>query len=243
LPIRKAAIAVLAALLLVPQAAAAVSPPAQTAYEPPSGRGHVVIMLSGHSGPPAYVSYAQRLAAVGYYVVLLDGKDILNKDRQGNARLLLAIARAKATPNALPGKVAVIGFSQGGGAALDHAATKPDLVSIVIAYYPETDFIASTFGDMRTFVDRFKVPVIVYAGVKDTYHTCCFIANARAMESYAQQLRKPFELVEYPNAHHGFNLDGSNFRDADASDAWNRTLVALDTYFNHATESQGGKEE
>jgi dienelactone hydrolase len=219
--------------VLIALVALLLAAPTQTEYTPPSGQGRAVIMLSGHSGPPLYVSYAQHLAAAGYYVVLLDGKDILNRDRQGDARLDLAIARVQASPHALPGKVAVIGFSQGGGGALDHAATKPKHVAVVVAYYPETDFILPGFKDVKTFVRRFDVPIVVYAGVKDTYNACCFIETARALQSYAQQLGKLFELVEYPNAHHGFNLATQNFREADSADAWTRTLDTLHHYLDN----------
>jgi len=67
--------------------------------------------------------------------VLLDGKDILTREQDGRGNLSRAIARAQVSPHALPGKTVVIGFSQGGGAALVHAADMPEVVSAVIAYY------------------------------------------------------------------------------------------------------------
>ncbi|GEM_PF-3937709 len=36
--------------------------PAQTVYAPDSGRGRVIILISGHSGPTSYKSYAADLA-------------------------------------------------------------------------------------------------------------------------------------------------------------------------------------
>ena len=83
--------------MLLALVALLVAAPAQREYTPPSGQGRAVIMLSGHTGPPLYVSYAEHLAAAGYYVVLLDGKDILNRDRQGDARLDLAALGAAAS--------------------------------------------------------------------------------------------------------------------------------------------------
>jgi len=103
--------------------------PAQTAYPPPGGKGPIVVLLSGHSGPDYYQPIAAAVARLGYYAVLLDGKDILTREQDGLGNLRQAIARAQASPYALSGRTAVIGFSQGGGAALVHAADLPEVVS------------------------------------------------------------------------------------------------------------------
>ena len=95
--------------------------PVQTAYAPASGIGPVVLVISGQTGPNSYQTYASDLAGLGYYSVLLTGKDILNPELTGEANLKKAIARAQGSPNALKGKVAVIGFSLGGGGALYNA--------------------------------------------------------------------------------------------------------------------------
>jgi hypothetical protein len=96
--------------------------PAQTAYAPASGKGPIAVVISGQSGPNSYQAYAAELAKLGYYAVLLDGKDILNPALTGTATLKTAIERAQRSPAAAPGKAAVIGFSLGGGGALYSAA-------------------------------------------------------------------------------------------------------------------------
>jgi dienelactone hydrolase len=208
--------------------------PAQTAYTPASGAGPVVIVISGQSGPNSYQKFTSELAGLGYYAVLLTGKDILNPERTGEANLKKAIARAQASPNALKGKVAVIGFSLGGGGALYNAAPLADLVSMVVAYYPYTKTWAT---NMPWFVKRFRVPVLVMPGVKDRYMDCCVIESMRAMEAAAKQIGAKFELVEYPEANHGFNLEkgakgepGGAYRSTDDSDAWRRTVDMLTQY-------------
>ena len=198
--------------------------PAQTAYPPPAGRGPLVVLLSGHSGPGYYHPIAQEVAKLGYYVVLLDGKDILTREQDGAGNLRKAIARAQASPHVVAGKAAVIGFSQGGGGALAHAANMPDVVTAVVAYYPQTSFVS----DAALLAARFKVPVLVLAGQRDTYHNCCLIDSMRAMERGARERAATFELVVYPYAEHGFNLTASSaYRGADASDAWTRTVEML----------------
>ena len=126
------------------------------------------MLLSGHSGPSQYQPIAVDVARLGYYAVLLDGKDILAADQRGGERLKAAILRAQRSDHAVPGKVAVIGFSQGGGGALTYATRLPDLAAIVVTYYPETDFI-TRYTDYRTFVSRFQVPVLILAGGEDRY--------------------------------------------------------------------------
>ncbi len=134
--------------------------PAQTAYAPPEKPGPVIIVISGQSGPDSYQSYASELSKLGYYTVLLTGKDILNSELTGEANLKKAIDRAQRSPHAVPGKTAVIGFSLGGGGALYNATPLSDLVSVVVAYYPYTKTWANKMG---WFVKRFQVPMLVMA--------------------------------------------------------------------------------
>jgi dienelactone hydrolase len=209
--------------------------PAQTAYAPSNGKpGPVIIAISGHTGPTSYQTYAAELAQLGYYVVLVDGKDILNPEHTGPANLSKAIDRARNSPNAVRGKVAVIGFSQGGGGALYNAANMPDAVSMVVAYYPYTRTWANK---IEALVKQFRVPVLVMAGGKDRHNDCCVIESMRAMETAAKASGAEFELVVYPEANHGFNLEtGARgepikaYRPNDARDAWRRTVEMLKHY-------------
>jgi dienelactone hydrolase len=142
-----------------------------------------------------------------------------------------AIDRAQRSPHAVPGKTAVIGFSLGGGGALYNATPLSDLVSVVVAYYPYTKTWANKMG---WFVKRFQVPVLVLAAQRDRYKDCCVIESMQAMEAAAKLNGKQFELVVYPDADHGFNLQtgakgeptGAYRRDDDR-DAWRRTVEML----------------
>lgn len=202
--------------------------PAQTAYPPEKGPGPAIIVISGQAGPASYQSYAAELARLGYYSVLVAGRDILNPGKEGPVNLRKAIDRAQRSPHAFPGKVAVIGFSLGGGGALAHAAGMPDLVSVVVAYYPFTSFRASPVS----LVKNFRVPVLFLAAELDRYDNCCVIEAARAIAAAAQESGAKFELVVYPQADHGFNLESSArgvraYRRDDAADAWRRTTEML----------------
>ena len=208
--------------------------PAQTAFAPDTGPGPVIIVISGQSGPNSYQSYAADLAKLGYYSVLLTGKDILNPELTGETNLKRAIDRAQRSPNAVKGRTAVIGFSLGGGGALYNATPLSDLVSMVVAYYPYTKTWANKMG---WFTKRFQVPILVLAAQRDRYKECCVIESMQAMESAAKQNGKQFELVVYPEANHGFNLQTgakgepvSAYRPDDDRNAWHRTIEMLKQY-------------
>jgi dienelactone hydrolase len=199
--------------------------PSQTVYTPPSGKGPVVMILSGATGPRLYDPFAAALAKEGYYVVLLDGNEV-RRNAAGVASLRKAIARTQTAPSVISGKVAVVGFSLGGGMALWRAADITESVAVVVVYYPSTSFVS----DARDLVRRFRVPVLMLAGEQDRYNNCCLIETARAIEAAAKERKASFTLVSYPNAEHGFNLAVPAYRAQDDVDAWKRTLETLRQY-------------
>ncbi|WP_158927855.1 dienelactone hydrolase family protein [Acidisphaera sp. S103] len=190
-------------------------------FVPPAGQGRVVIVLGGLHGPVAYSNYAREFASLGYYAVLFDANDFPRWDVKGGENLRQAIINAQHSPHAIPGKVAVVGFSLGGGTAIVHANTQPDLISMVVAFYPGTRFIP----DKEALIDRWKVPTLVFAGDADNYDHCCMIETITKMAAYAKDHGAPFELVVYPGAEHGFMT--VNYKSYAATDSWQRTLVAL----------------
>jgi dienelactone hydrolase len=144
-----------------------------------------------------------------------------------------AIAKAQRSPHAAPGKIAVIGFATGGGGALAYAERQPAAVSIVIAYDPETAFIARS-THVKAFVRSFQVPLVVFAAGKDKFKNCCLLRTVTAMDANANEFGKPMELVVYPHAEHNF-IAGRNFRARETADAWRRTTAALKDYLDTAS--------
>jgi len=205
--------------------AASENGPSQTAYVPPAGKGPIVVVLSGATGPRLYDRFSAALAREGYYVVLLDSNEVRrNAARAEN--LSRAIARSKNVPNAIAGEVGVIGLSLGGEIALSRAADMPELVAVVVVYYPSTSFVSNA-GDLAR---RFRVPILMLAAEQDRYHSCCLIETARAIEGAAKEPQASFTLVSYQSAEHGFNLAGPAYRAQDDADAWKRTIEALGQY-------------
>jgi dienelactone hydrolase len=211
---------VLAGAAAVLAASSVVS--AQQEFPPPGGgKGRVVVVASGLSGPSHYAKVAQDIAALGYDAVLFDGSAM--EHTHGDA-VHAAIVQAQGMPHALPGKVALVGFSAGGGESLYYATQWPDLVTGVIVWYPATSFIKNVPG----FVDRLQMPVLMFAGEKDHYRdNCCTADNARAIAAAAKAAGKPFDLYTYPKAEHDFVRDGQHF-DAEAdADAFQKTADKL----------------
>ena len=200
--------------------------PSQKEYEPPKGNGRVVVVVSGQTGPGNYTYYAKDLAEKGYYAVLVDGNDFWIKGGGGEALLKGVITRAQQSPHALPGKVAVIGFSLGGASSLTYAARMQELVSAVVVSYPATYYIKNA----DDFVAKIKVPTLMFAGGRDTYKDCCLIETARKLASAAKTSggKVMLEVVEYPDADHGWTIKSlKSYRRDYTADGFRRTLDHL----------------
>ena len=198
---------------------------AQEEFPPPSGKGRVVLMASGQTGIPNYRDEARRIANLGYDVVLFDSNNWAGTEDRG---LRGAIAQALRMPHALPGKVALVGFSLGGGYVLGYGTAWSDQVAVVAAWYPAT----TPFKDLAGWAGRVRVPTVMFAGENDTYHNCCLIDKARAIAKAAQAAGAPFELTTYPNTQHGFNILGGYYKAQAAGDAFSRTVAALKSNMN-----------
>jgi dienelactone hydrolase len=203
--------------------------PSQKEYEPPKGKGRVVVVVSGQTGPGNYAYVAKDFAEQGYYAVLVDGNDFWIKGDGGEALLKGVITRSQQSPHALPGKVAVVGFSLGGASTLTYTTRMPELVSAVVVCYPGTQHITNP----DNFVSKITVPTLMLAGGRDTYHNCCRIEMARKLADAAKKSegKVMLEVFEYPNAEHGFTIKSSKaWLPTDAADAFRRTLSHLRQY-------------
>jgi len=125
------------------------------------------------------------------------------------------------------GKVALVGFSLGGGESLYYGSQWPDQVAGIVVWYPANAFIKNMPG----FADRLQVPLVVFAGGKDNYRNgCCTAANDEALQSASKAAGKSFDLTVYPDANHDFVKGGANYNEKDYDDAFQRTADALKSY-------------
>jgi dienelactone hydrolase len=133
---------------------------AQQEFPPPQGKGRVVVVVSGHEGAAAYRGFAAQIAQLGYDAVLFDANNIAGNE---SAALRTAIQQAQQMPHAIPGKVGLVGLSQGGGQVLIYGSQMSDVASVVVAWYPATRSI----HDVSDFVTSLRLPVLVLAGEED----------------------------------------------------------------------------
>jgi dienelactone hydrolase len=199
---------------------------AQTEFPPPQGKGRVVVVASGASGMEHYETVSKDIAALGYDVVLFDGNAM---EGTRGAALKAAIPQALNMPHALPGKVALVGFSLGGGMSLAYGPNWPDQVAVVIVWYPLT----SVIKDINNMVANFKVPVLMFAGENDHEKNCCMIDKARAIGDAAKAANQPFELFTYPKAEHDFVKGGSHYNATAHNDAFAKTADKLKQYLGN----------
>jgi dienelactone hydrolase len=192
---------------------------------PPSGKGPLVVMVSGQSGLSNYVTTAQKIAQFGYDVILLDGNDVEGSQGQ---KIMAAITQGEASPHVTPGKAGVIGFSLGGGEVLGWASHWSKVVAAVVVWYPATVLIANP----ASFGRGITVPVLMFAGENDTYKNCCLIATARTLSAAAKSAGAPLDLVTYPGVGHGFTLPGRDYDAHAATDSFQRVAQRLAQYLH-----------
>ncbi|MGD0963660.1 MAG: dienelactone hydrolase family protein [Candidatus Acidiferrales bacterium] len=199
----------------------------QQEFPPPQGMGRLVVLASGLSGPGHYAEVSADIAKLGYDVVLFDGNGEENTQGKGVKR---DIDKARTMPHALPGKVALVGFSLGGGMDLYYGTQLPDDVAGVVVWFPANAFIK----DVPRFADRLLVPLVVFAGGKDHYRdNCCAADKDSILQQAAKSAGKSFELTVYPDANHGFNKGGENYNAKDYADAFQHTADALKTFLGN----------
>ncbi len=197
---------------------------AQEEFPPPAGKGRVVVVASGGSGPREYRDIAKKIAALGYDAVLFDSSHWSATD----TGLRAAITTALQMPHALPGKIGLVGLSLGGGFVLAFGTALSDQVAVVVAWYPVT----APFKDPPGWASRVKVPTVMFAGEYDSYQGCCLIDKARAIGKAAQAVGAPFELTTYPQTEHGFAIAGASYNAEVSRDAFARTEAALKKALN-----------
>jgi dienelactone hydrolase len=198
---------------------------AQQEFPPPQGKGRVVVVASGMSGPEHYTTVSREIAELGYDVVLFDGNTMEGTHGDG---VKAAILQAQQMPHALPGKVVMVGFSLGGGMDLYYGSQWADLVIGGVLWYPANGFIQ----DVPGWAGRLQVPLLVFAGDRDHFrNNCCTADKDRTLSDAAKSADRRFELITYPDADHDFVKDGAHYNPRDYDDAFRHMAERLKVYF------------
>ena len=120
-------------------------------------------------------------------------------------------------------RVAVMGFCRGGRQTWLYAAHSPHLKAAV-AFYGSLGGSPSPIQPVTALdmAARIRCPLLGLYGGQDAGIP---VAVIREAEARAKAARKTIEIVIYPDAPHGFHADyRPSYRQADAEDAWKRTL-------------------
>lgn len=148
---------------------------------------------------------------------------------------------------AAPGKLAIVGWSYGGYAALQSPALDADLYKAIVAVAPVTDLdmVREEARNLMSFamVDRFvgtgphveagsparhpgvfKAPVLLFHGDQDTN---VGIAESRVMADRLRGAGKKVELVEFKGLDHQLNDGAARASMLDKSDAFLRAALGL----------------
>jgi pimeloyl-ACP methyl ester carboxylesterase len=192
---------------------AAQTTSAQKEFPPPQGKGRIVLVASGMSGPAHYEMVSKEIAALGYDVMLFDGNAMENTNGEG---LRTAVDQAMQAPHGLPGKIAIVGFSLGGGMALYYGVQMPEKVAGVIAWYPANAFIKNVPG----WVTKVK---------------------AHVLDDAAKTGGVTVELITYPKTDHDFVKDGAHYNASAYSDAFQRTSAKLKELLGDSSAPAGGQ--
>ena len=228
-----------------------------------SGKNLPAVVLP-HGGPSSRDVWGfdwlpQFLAARGYVVIQPEyrgstgfGAEFQNKNGWVNWRTAMSdigdsarylVKEGIADPN----RMAIVGWSYGGYAALQSAAVEPGLYKAAVAIAPVTDLtmlkkenesytsgrVVSKFigtgphlieGSPLRNVAKIKVPVLLFHG---DYDINVGIAQSEKMESALRNAGAKVEFIRYPGLDH--QLDDSNAR----ADMLNRIGLALEAAIGH----------
>jgi carboxymethylenebutenolidase len=197
----------------------------------------VLVLHTSGGLKQADLDYALKLAEQGYVCLVpafMDAYGIKATTRQqtftSSARdiyndFLNAIDVLRNSDKVAGGKVAAIGFSNGGYFAMWLAATGK--VDAGVSYYGAltgagTDKELTRFSSMFTGT---SAPVLILHGMSDATVP---VAAAQHLEQIVKRAGSPYEIQFYPGVDHVFERSARNDATiAAAADAWDRTLKFL----------------
>jgi dienelactone hydrolase len=181
-----------------------------------SGRLPVVVLIHGSGGIGANIEpWTQQFNAMGISTFVIDGftgrgLTSVNTDQASLGRLnfILDIYRAldilAKHPRVDPERIALMGFSRGGQAALYASLTRFQKMwnrsgVQFVAYIPFYPDCATTYSGDTDVAER---PIRIFHGMPDDYNP---VATCKAYVERLRNAKRDVVLTEYPGAQHGFD--------------------------------------
>jgi dienelactone hydrolase len=218
----------------------------------PDGPGPfpAVVVLHGCAGiSGASAGTADQLKAWGYVVLAVDSlgprgisdrcRDLFDEQAIDAYAALKYLSKQSFVD---PGRVAVLGYSMGGGSALDAVQRGaintlfPEKFAAAIAYFPWC-------SGRSAMVD---VPTMILIGAADDW---TLAEGCREMVARPHDAGAPVDLTVYPGAHHGFNFrenqpgihrfgHWAEYNERAATDAWEKVRAFLATNLGSPTAAK-----
>jgi len=238
--------------------------PAYLTLPPGSDGKNLPAIVMPHGGPSSRDEWgfdwlAQYFAARGYAVLQPNfrgssgyGQEWFQKNGFQSWRTAIGDVNdsarwLKAQGIAAPGKLAIVGWSYGGYAALQAQVLDPALFNASVAIAPVTDlevlreqsrrfvnfrlidaFIGRgahiTEGSPARNADKIKAPVLMFHGDKDVNVD---IRHAEMMQTKLKDAGKPADLVIFPGLDHQLNDSGARAQMLERADTFLRASLGL----------------
>lgn len=197
----------------------------------------VVIVLHGSDGfKPNHAAVARQLAEAGFASLAPTwfgaSAERAHWDKLRHDDILAGVSWLKNAPAVDCNRLALIGFSRGGGLAL-----------IIGSLIPETKAIVNYFGltawkngmeefrhltlnpdEHLDFMQNLSCPVLSFHGTKDTVVS---IDNTLQLDRTCQKFGVNHTMVRYPNLDHSFIWPGDKYNRQAHEDSWAKTLQFL----------------
>ena len=182
-----------------------------------------VVVMPGFVAPQSEIAwYGPRLASQGFVVMTLDSIGLFDFPGARSSQELAAVsylANQSAVRNEIdPSRLAVLGWSMGGGGTLESAAADPALKAVV-AYAP---------WDLTNVSSQITVPTLIFGADGDVVAP----VSTFAQPFYNGLTNDPDKaLIVVKNADH-FTFASPNTTVAEYSIAWLKRFVDNDTRYN-----------
>jgi len=171
-----------------------------------AAQGYVVLAIDLYGGAHATDTDAARELMVD----VVENPELANENIRQAYRFLEDSAQAP--------RIASLGWSFGGGWALNTALLLPDELDAVVVYYGQVT-------DNEERLEPLNAPLLGLFGELDRGVT---LDSIESFEAALGRLRKDFEIEVFPDVGHAFaDPSASNYDEEAAAEAWQRTLEFL----------------